>query len=225
MPNETIAAVVLGVLGITVAYFARRDYKARTEADIALKNAIGDVDIKQKQANIDHLEAQTRSELAKYDAMVRVKESEVEAAQSNSNLITLEDLRKEVRELKVEIQGMRTSLTRQADQLVLQSEENATLNANYQIALTKLEERDGSIGELKITIERLDTRIERLREKIETYLGERIASAKKPDDVAAAEGKVSDEKLQVALVDDEATQVTQEPQKTAATTTDTKTEG
>lgn len=198
---------------------------AKLFADTKRMDAVAESDIKQKKATIEHLEAQTASELAKIEAMVRVKEAEADVAQSTQNLTTLNDLRSEVRELKEEIQKMRASLTRQADQLVMQSEENAKLNSDYKIALTKLEERDGSITELKITVERLDTRIEKLREKIETYLLERTQSAKKPAEVEAAEGKVSDEKLKGVLEDDAATQVTQEPQKTAATTTDTKTEG
>lgn len=216
-PN--LAVIITAVAGLIT-------YIGKTFADIKRQNALAESDIKQKQANIEHLQAQTERELANTEALVRVKEAEADVAQSTSNLTTLNDLRTEVRELKTEIQGMRASLTRQADQLVLQSEENATLNSNYQIALTKLEERDGSIGELKITVERLDTRIEKLRDKIENYLLERSASAKKPVEVEAAEGKVSDEKLQVALVDDAAVQVKEEPQKTAATTTDSpKTEG
>lgn len=211
---EIALLIITGVIGLAT-------YIGKAFADTKRQNALADSDIKQKQANIEYLEAQTRSELAKSDALVRAREAEVDAEQSTSNLVTLNDLRKEVRELKTEIQGMRASLTRQADQLVLQSEENATLNSNYQIALTKLEERDGSIGELKITVERLDTRIEKLRDKIETYLLERSQSAKKPADVEAIEGKVSDEKLKVGLEADAAIQVKEEPQKTAATTATT----
>lgn len=208
---EITLLIITGAIGLAT-------YIGKTFADIKRQNAVADSDIKQKQANIEHLQAQTESELAKTEAMVRVKEAEADVAQSTSNLTTLNDLRTEVRELKVEIQGMRTSLTTQSD-------ENATLNSNYQVALTKLEERDGSIAELRITVERLDARIEKLRDRIENYLLERSASAKKPVEVEAAEGKVSDEKLQAALVDDGATQIKEEPQKTAATNDVSKTEG
>lgn len=208
---ELTLLIITGVIGLTT-------YIGKTFADIRRQNAVAESDIKQKQANVLHLEAQTESEIARIAAMVRVKEAEADLAQSTSNLTTLNELRTEVRELKVEIQKMRNSLT-------MQSEENATLNSNYQIALTKLEERDGSITELKITIERLDTRIEKLRDKIETYLLERTQSAKKPVEVEAAEGKLSDEKLKGGLEDDSATQVKEEPQKTAATTDVSKTEG
>lgn len=210
MTSEITLLIITTVTGLAMLI-------GKLFADTKRANALADVDIKQKRANIEHLEAQTRSELAKFDAMVRVKEAEADVAQSTSNLTTLNALREEVRELKTEIQKMR-------DTLKTQSDENATLNANYQIALTKIEERDGVITELKITVERLDARNEKLYEKIETYLGERVLSAKKPDDVNAEEGKVSDEKLKGALRDDAATQVKQEPQKTAATTP-IKTEG
>lgn len=206
-----LAVIIIGAVATLATYIGK------TFADIKRQNAVADSDIKQKQANIEHLEAQTRSEIAKTEALVRIKEAEADVAQSTSNLTTLNDLRTEVRELKVEIQKMRNSLTTQSD-------ENATLNSNYQVALTKLEERDGSIAELRITVERLDTRIEKLRDKIENYLLERSASAKKPVEVEAAEGKVSDEKLQGALVDDEAIQIKEEPQKTAATNDVSKTE-